>query len=946
MAISAISALSNLLGSGMENRIRKGAVNALQKTTKKAVKETVKDAVEDSATKAITKSARNAIADSVTDAAVKAMPKKLTGAGKSTLAKNAGSTLDGIIGKSSGITLKNAKKQSLKELTGYNSLGEAIENMGMTVDDLGKGKYKSLSRRNLKAIKDGAQEAKILSQEAMEGATGGVEGGISAKTQLPKLNRQQYYDDTIGKMKNRGGSMSYADVPEYMQSHLVNAGRGGEANSIRNDEVLRLLFGDYDSPISDLYARYEDIASSDIDMAKTYTPDNIDMGLFMQGEAKKNAIEQDFADRLGGARDIPIDGGSGRAQKVKVGKPQAMTETVADAVEPVAGTVTNPQLAEDIASLRERIGTRPVADAGAGGGSINTAPTDVAGSEGFNIKLKDGTPTNITVGTGAVGSSKQQRAFRKLDDMAAKNMNATSKQYKGLMEKSGSVGGHYKTVAERMRKEAIDQANVGQKAQTALALREDIKQQGLQYAERNGVKLDLSGIDNTIGLSATQKRKLAELGLGLDDMLGGNGVVTPTQAEDIYKTLRDYAYNWSDSKDALTKMAGNACEKEAEAVRKIIDDAMDNINVDYKSSLLEMAAQNGEDPAYLRSVAAKPDFKFSDLRRDQSDWIKINDLAGNKIKEEPTINILGVDTGINNPFTAGGDKIKEKIYERQAYGAGGAGAGAGGPGGDNMGSGVPPTGTEGDINFNTVGGNKPGISGRLKDAGLVGGGILGGLLLGGGNGGGSSQASGSTLGDVLAANQAQQQQDALGGSQGLTGASTDPYYGYTVGGYTYDELAEGYARALQAGDASAAESIAKLMGVIEDKASQALTQQKYADSQKSSSSNNSSTAVNVLSQLYDLYNNIKGGTGPIAGNVTNFMNTITGGGYNTEANTYWQVSRGALGKLIKGMGDTGALSEGDQKRALQMIPNVTDTREAAEQKFMALYNILSSAAQQ
>ena len=40
--------------------------------------------------------------------------------------------------------------------------------------------------------------------------------------------------------------------------------------------------------------------------------------------------------------------------------------------------------------------------------------------------------------------------------------------------------------------------------------------------------MDLSNIDNTIGLSATQKRKLAELGLGLDDMLGGNGIVTPT----------------------------------------------------------------------------------------------------------------------------------------------------------------------------------------------------------------------------------------------------------------------------------------------------------------------------------------------------------------------------------------------------------------------------------
>ena len=939
----AISSLSKLLSSG----IKSGASKAL----KKATKESVSDAVEKAASKAVSKSVRSAITDEITDAASDAMIKgtrKLSGAGTSTLAKNAGSTLDGVLGKSSGISLRNAAKPSIEDLTGAKTLGGALDELGMTVDDLGKGTYKGLSRRNLKTVKEGAREAKSMLQDAMEGATSGSEGGIIAKSQLPKLNRQQYYEDTIGKLKNRGGTMSYADVPDYMKSHLKNASgktlADGSLDRIDNEETLRLLFGDTDSDISDLYARYEDIASSDNNMNLTYTPENIDNGLYLQGKAKKNLIEQDFADRLAGAREIPIEGGAGRAQNVKIGRPEAMTETVADAAEPVAETITNPELAEDIAALKEKIGAKPAADAGAGGGSINTAPTNVAGSEGFNIKLKDGTPTTIRTQAGAVGSSKQQRAFRKLDDMAAKNMNANAKQYRGLMEKSGSIGGHYKTVAERMRKEAIDQANVGQKAQTALALREDIKQQGLQYAERNGVTIDLSGIDNTIGMSAAQKKKLAELGLSLDEMLGGSSVVTPTQAEDIYKQLRDYAYKWEDSTDAVTSMAGKAMKEEADAVRKMIDDAMDNINVDYKTSLLEMAAENGEDPAYLRAVAAKPDFKFSDLRKDQSDWITINDLSGNKIKEAPTINVLGVDTGINNPFTAGADKIKEKIYERQAGGAAGAGAGAGFAGGVGGGNGVP-TGAEGPINFQTAGAAKPGILGRAKDAGMIGAGVLGGLLLGG-NGRGSSQGSGSTLGDVLAANQAQQQQAALGGSDGLTGASSDPYYGYTVAGYTYDELADGYARALQAGDASAAQSIASLMEVIENKANQSMSRQKLAASQKSSGSNNSSTAVNVLSQLYDLYNNIQGGTGPIAGNVTNFMNTITGGGYNTEANTYWQVSRGALGKLIKGMGDTGALSEGDQKRALQMIPNITDTREAAEQKFMALYNILSSAAQQ
>ena len=923
--------LTNLLG----DEVKRGVKKAFSKSVKETTKDAISDAVSDSASKSVSRSLRNDIADEVTDAAIKKMPRNLTGAGVSSLEKNAGSTLDGILGRSSGITLKNAKKQSLEELTGYKSLGDALEGLDMTVDDLGKGEYKMLSRRNLKSLRDGAQEAANLAEEAFSAKA----GGIANKTNLPKLNRQQYYEDTIGKLKNKGGVMSYKDVPEYMNSHLVTAGRGAELGSRRNDDILRELFNDDTSDISELYAKYEDLAQDE--RSNLYSPENVDTGLFLQG--RKDAVEQDFADRLGGARDINIEGGAGRAQKVKVSRPETMA---AEAVEEPAAEAINPELAQDIADIRAKIGATATPDAQGAGGSIGTAPVQVAGSEGFNVKLKDNKPKTITVGAGPVGSTKQQRAFAKLDDMTTKSLNADKKQTASLKGPSGSIGGYYKTVAERARREAIDQANIAAKSQTALALREDIKQQGLQYAERNGVTIDLSGIDNTVGLSAAQKKKLAEFGLSLNDMMGGAETVTPTKAEEIYKTLRDYAYKWAESKDPITGTAGKAAKDGANAVREAIDNAMDSINVDYKTSLLEQAAENGEDPAYLRAIAAKPDFKFSDLRKDQSDWMKINELSGNKIKTEPTIKVLGFDTGMPNPLLAGEDKIKEKIYERQAYGAGGAGAGAGGGAGGAGGSGVPPTGAEGPINFETVGGQPSKLNSLLssgKNIGLVGAGVLGGLMLGG-NGGGQPTAGGQTLADVLQANQMQQAQGQMG-AMGGSGNSTDPYAGMTVGGYTYDELADGYARALQAGDASAANSIAKLMGIIEDKATATLNRQKYESSLKGGKNDNSASAVNVLSNLYDLYNNIKGGTGPIAGNITNALNSITGGGYNTEANTYWSVSRGALGKMIKGMGDSGALSEGDQKRALQMIPNVTDTREAAEQKFMALYNILSSAAQ-
>lgn len=893
--------LTNLLSDG----VTKGAKKALSKSVKKTTKEAISDAVSDTASKALSKSLRNEIADEVTDAAIKKMPKNLTGAGVSSLEKNAGSTLDGILGRSSGITLKNAKKPVARTLA----------------DDFADTAFAKTAKEEIYDIAT-RNSKKLAELDDAADVSWGIATDLKEGKKVPKWLKD---DAGYNKLRSIGEKQGIASRLENEYSDINDYGIDYAKLSPQDRKQLWDYMNSNDSYVTPTMVA-EDFADEKLE------PE----GLINPNQAR--LIDQTYSSP---ERKIDVDKITTRKKNVKVNRPETMA---AEAVEEPATETINPELAQDIADIRAKVGATATPEAQGAGGSIGTAPTEVAGSEGFNVKLKNGQPTTITVGAGSVGSTKQQRAFSKLDDMTTRKLNADKKQTASLKGKSGSIDGFYQTVAERARKEAIDQANIATKSQAALALREDIKQQGLQYAERNGVTIDLSGIDNTIGLSAAKKKTLAKLGLSLNDMAGGAAVVTPTQAEAIYKELRDYAYKWADSTDPISSVAGEAMQKEANAVRDAIDNAMDNINVDYKTSLIEQAAENGEDPAYLRAIAAKPDFKFSDLRKDQSDWIKINDLAGNEIKAEPTIKVLGFNTGMPNPLLAGEDKIKEKIYERQAYGAGGAGAGAGGGSGTPGGTGVPPTGAEGPINFNQVGGQPSKLRGLLakgKDAGLVGAGVLGGLMLGG-NGGGQPTAGGQTLADVLQGNQMQQGQ--IGGMAG-EGYANNPYAGMTVGGYTYDELADGYARALQAGDASAAESIAKLIGIIEDRATATLNRQKYESSLKSSTNNNSASAVNVLSNLYDLYNNIKSGTGPIAGNITNALNAITGGGYNTEANTYWSVSRGALGKMIKGMGDTGALSEGDQKRALQMIPNITDTREAAEQKFMALYNILSSAAQ-
>lgn len=867
---------------------------------------------------AITKSASKAIADATT----KAVTRGLTGALGGVLAKNSGSTLDGILGRSSGLSLPEPKINTVSLAERLNTaypdeyvdgVGGLMQKMDTSLDDLYKNK--KLSKDSYETLrKAGREGANFINDVESANAI-----GVSSKSNLPMLNRDQYYYDTLGSMRNPDGSLnkyvSSADVPSYMQNHLSNTTKES------NDSILRELFGDNDSDLSDLYEKYEKIADGG-NANEIYTPENINMGV-MIGNGDADEAIQDLADRVFmGKKDIPVSSRSSGAKNVKVSRPVADMGVEEAVAEPV--TTTNPALAEDIAELKAQVGS---AGGGMRGGGTPTATASPdyggLGDSGFNVKLKDGETTNIKVGPEAVGSTKQQMAKRKLDDMTAKSFNPKDKQYAKIVGKSNSIDNYYSTVAERARAEKLDPANVGQKATDALNLRENIKQQGLQYAEANGVTMDLSGIDNSLGLSSVQKRRLAEEGLSLEDMLGGATNVPPTKAEQIYQVLRDFGWKWNDPKqDRITQLLGDACEKEAKAVREIIDSTMDSINVDYKTPLIEEAAKNGEDPAYLRKIAGKTDFKFSDLRRDQSDWLSLSDVAKNKMKDDK---VPGSFTeAIGQGFKKGADKVKEKWYERQAYG--------GGSGGNTGGGGIPPTGgsgAENNINFETVGGGRTGtlgnLLGRAKGAGLVGAGLLGGMMLGGGG----SSSGGNNFADA----------GQYGSYTQETEPEVDPYDAMTIGGYTYDQLENGYVNALQAGDADAAKLIGNMIGMLEDKIDR-YNKAKEKDTGGIASKQRS--AMNVLSGLMSNYQ----AQGPIGGRFTQFMNAITGGGYNPTVAAYDSGSAGSLGTIIKALGDTGALSEGDQRRALELLPKTTDSEEAARYKYQQLMQILQGAGAQ
>lgn len=510
------------------------ATKALTKSGTKAVSKT--------ATKALTKAVEDVATKAATKALTKAGTKALTGAGVSTLAKGAGSTLDGILGRSSGLTLPNATPKTLSDYFGSKNKTayDLVANGEIEPSDLPALKDDGrLTAKELKNLKDGAIS---FGRENQMNAFGGTT--VYNKSQLPKIRTSDYIEAT----GNRG-----KDIPKEMRPFLSENGRPlGVADWAETFPDLRGEEGGFAGTYDDILAQYESLINAP-KANEFYTPDNL-AGYLYTNEDANNRLGQAVLDSMGDKKTIPVEKGSvSRGLKVDVKRPTAMDMKRPKAnsgMEGVSASVEetgNPALQSEINDLRGRIG-------GYGGGNVGGGTTtQIPGSDGFNVRLKNGETTNIQIAPESLGSTKQQRAVRNLNDMTAKSMNASNKQYQKIVGKSGSIDGHYKSVAERMRAEKIDQANVADKAQSALALREDIKQQGLRYAEKNGVTINLSGVDNTIGLSTAQKKKLDELGLGLNNMLGDwSGAVSPVEAENIYKTLRDYAYNWSDSKDALT----------------------------------------------------------------------------------------------------------------------------------------------------------------------------------------------------------------------------------------------------------------------------------------------------------------------------------------------------------------------------------------------------------
>ena len=102
------------------------------------------------------------------------------------------------------------------------------------------------------------------------------------------------------------------------------------------------------------------------------------------------------------------------------------------------------------------------------------------------------------------------------------------------------------------------------------------------------------------------------------------------------------------------------------------------------------------------------------------------------------------------------------------------------------------------------------------------------------------------------------------------------------------------------------------------------------------------TAGSAINQLEDLFAQAGGGQGVLVGNARKLLGSV---GLDSNVSTYNQLSEGLVNQIAAAVGKTDSLNtEGEVKRALQLIPQITDDAQTANNKLEQLRAMLESTS--
>lgn len=468
-------------------------------------------------------------------------------------------------------------------------------------------------------------------------------------------------------------------------------------------------------------------------------------------------------------------------------------------------------------------------------------------------------------------------------------------------------------MANRFKTLNVDLANVADKSAAGLNAYGGVMNDLFDYMDNAGVGVDLSGLKNAGNLfTKTQKNRLSQLyGIDIDDFL--NGKVTAKQANDLYKMTRDVSRKLAKSQDATQSILADPMKKLSTQIRDKLDDTASTVSKSFGlRQRLQNAADSIGDAEVARAYAGLTDdaVKASMARADMAPYMQMEDFIGLQAPAEKTLNVLGIDTGLANPLPKGSKAVKNAALKAK----------------DKLSS---DTGKM-----------------ALVAGGAGGLGLLGGLLAGGNGGGNSGNMGGMSMLNAITSgsdavyggNGMNTQLGTKNGSTGALGGNAGNYSDEpTINGYTYDDLENAYFNAIMAGDSGAASVIEGMIGVLDNKLKRQQTLSK--NSKSSETAQKQQAAMDILNTLMGNFE----AQGPIAGTFTNILNNLTGGNYNYQAANYNEQAKGSLSMIIKALGETGALAEGDVERAMGLIPQITDSQEKAADKYQKLMAMLQSA---
>lgn len=472
-----------------------------------------------------------------------------------------------------------------------------------------------------------------------------------------------------------------------------------------------------------------------------------------------------------------------------------------------------------------------------------------------------------------------------------------SEPYTGVLGKT--------PMANRFKTLNVDLANVADKSAAGLNAYGGVMNHLYDYMDNAGVGVDLSSLAKSGGklFTKAQKNRLSQAGLDIDDIM--KGTVSAKQANELYRTARDMGLKLSNSTDATQTILGDRLGKFATQLRDKLDDTASTVSKSFglKKQLIDAADSIG-DIEVSKALSGMTDDQItaSIARAEMSPYMKMKDFIGLKAPAEKTLNVLGIDTGVANPLPKVSKAVQKGALKAK----------------------------------DVLGSDKGKLALIAGGAGGVG--LLGGLLAGGNGGGNQNMGNMSTLGaltgdsDVVYGGNSMNTQ--LGGGNTVTGALDGNNDEFTLGGYSYDDLENAYVAAIMAGDSGAANVIADMIGMLDSKSKRLQTNTK-----DSGTAQKQQAAMDILNTLMGNFQ----AQGPVGGTFTNILNGLTGGNFNYQAANYNEQAKGSLSMIIKALGETGALAEGDVERAMGLIPQITDSEQKAYDKYQKLMSMLQSA---